>query len=168
MFRPKRRPPPCGPQDDGQKHQKQNEVARAYSIPTLPGGPRPSNRTFFCPAGNFCPIGKKCRKLRMARSRRHERPRSSNLDHSASFRAGNPNKASMTLMLAAASICATDALERHLAPPGFQCCERDLLARPKRRDWSMRNFRLFSGSGNISRSGSFFVDWMLWVLRGSR
>ena len=26
----------------------------------------------------------------------------------------------MTLMLAAASICATDALERHLAPPGFQ------------------------------------------------
>ena len=65
--------------------------------------------------------------LHMPQSRRHERPRSSNLDHSASFRASNPNKASMTLMLAAASICATDALERHLAPPGFECCERDLL-----------------------------------------
>ena len=58
------------------------------------------------------------RNLRMAQSRRHKRPRSSRLQHSASFRAMNPNKASMTLMLAAASICATDALERHLAPPG--------------------------------------------------
>ena len=60
---------------------------------------------------------------------RPERPRSSHLVHSASFRATKPNKASMTLMLAAASICAADALERHLAPPGFECCERELLGR---------------------------------------
>ena len=56
------------------------------------------------------------------------------VDRSASFCATEPNKASMTLMLAAASIWATDALERHLAPPGFQCCERDLLGRSKPRD----------------------------------
>ena len=77
---------------------------------------------------------KKCRKLHMLQSRRHEGPRSSRLQHSASFRAAKPNKASMTLMLAAAGICATDALERQLAPPGFECCERELLGRPKRRD----------------------------------
>ena len=71
---------------------------------------------------------------RMAQSRRQVRPRSSRLVHSASFRARNPNKASITLMLAAAMIWATDALERHLAPPGFQCCERDLLGRSKPRD----------------------------------
>ena len=39
---------------------------------------------------------KKCRKLSMPQSRRHERPRSSRLQHSASFRATKPNKASMT------------------------------------------------------------------------
>ena len=55
----------------------------------------------------------------MYQSRRQVRPRSSRLYHSASFCATKPNKASMTLMLAAASICTTDALERHLAPPGF-------------------------------------------------
>ena len=74
------------------------------------------------------------RNLRMPQSRRHERPRSSRLQHSASFRARNPNKASMTFIFAAASICATDGLERHLAPPGFECCERDLLGRSKPRD----------------------------------
>ena len=52
----------------------------------------------------------------------------------------------MTLMLAAASICTTDALERHLAPPGFECCERELLGRPWRRDWGMRNFDILYGS----------------------
>ena len=77
------------------------------------------------------------RKLRMAQSRRQVRPRSSRLVHSASFRARNPNKASMTLMLAAASICATDVLERQLVPPGFECRERDLLGRSWRRDWGM-------------------------------
>ena len=50
------------------------------------------------------------RNLRMAQSRRQVRPRSSRLQHSASFRARNPNKASMTLMLAAASIEVMDAL----------------------------------------------------------
>ena len=40
--------------------------------------------------GKF-PGSGKCRKLRMAQSRRHERPRSSRLQHSASFRARNPN-----------------------------------------------------------------------------
>ena len=76
----------------------------------------------------------------MAQSRRQVRPRSSRLVHSASFCARNPNKASMTLMLAATSICATDALERHLAPPGFQCCERHLLGRSKLQDSAMRRF----------------------------
>ena len=53
------------------------------------------------------------RNSRMAQSRRQVRPRSSRLYRSASFCATKPNKASMTLMLAAASIWATDALERH-------------------------------------------------------
>ena len=89
----------------------------------------------------------------MPQSRRPERPRSSHLDHSASFRATKPNKASRTLMLAAASICATDVLERHLVPPGFECCERELLGRSWRRDWGMRKFRRFSGSGQNCRHG---------------
>ncbi len=58
----------------------------------------------------------------------------------------------MTLMLAAAMILATDALERHLAPPGFECCERELLGRSKRRASDMRNFRkktLFWGPKNL-------------------
>ena len=46
-------------------------------------------------------------------------------------------------MLAAASICTTDVLERHLAPPGFECCERELLGRSWRRDWAMRIFHVF-------------------------
>ena len=86
--------------------------------------------------------------MHMAQSRRHEHPRSSRLQHSASFRAGNPNKASMTLMLAAASICAADALERHLVPPGCECCERELLGRSWRRDWGMRNFTRFLPVGD--------------------
>ena len=123
-------------------------------------GPRASNpQKFFRPPKKAF-LG---RNLRMAQSRRHERPRSSRLQHSASFRTRNPNKASMTLMLAAASSCAIDALERQLAPPGFQCCERELLGRSWRRDWAMRSFRHFSGTGKFSRSGSFFPDWMLGV-----
>ena len=59
----------------------------------------------------------------------------------------------MTLMLAAASICTTDALERHLAPPGFECCERELLGRSWRRDWAMRNFRHFLPIGQKLPAG---------------
>ena len=91
-------------------------------------------------------------------------PRSSHLDHSASCCTTKPNKASMTLMLAAASICATDALERQLAPPGFECCERELLGRSKRRVSDMRKFRKketlfeglkhFSGLDALGRKGS--------------
>ena len=69
-----------------------------------------------------------------ARSRRHERPRSSRLQHSASFRAGNPNKASMTLMLAAASIKVMDALFGFPARNDAECCKRELLGRSWRRD----------------------------------
>ena len=47
----------------------------------------------------------------------------------------------MTLMLAATRICATDALERHLAPPGFEWWSRELLGRSWRRDWAMGNVR---------------------------
>ena len=101
--------------------------------------------------------------LRMAQSRRHERPRSSRLQHSASFRAGNPNKASMTLMLAAASICATDALERQLAPPGFQCCERDLLGRSKPRDWAMRDFSKKLPFPKKMRFPIFYESRKAWV-----
>ena len=64
----------------------------------------------------------------------------------------------MTLMLAAASICTTDALERQLAPPGFECCERDLLGRSKPRDLAMRDFRRFSGSGINSAHGKNAVS----------
>ena len=85
----------------------------------------------------------KCRKLRMAQSRHHERPRSSRLQHSASFRARNPNKASTTLMLAAASIKVVDALFGFLARNDAECCKRELLGRSWCRDWAMRNFRHF-------------------------
>ena len=81
------------------------------------GDPRESILSFFCRCRQFCRMGQNARKSRMAQSRRQVRPRSSRLQHSASFRARNPNKASMTLMLAAASMCTTDALERQLAPP---------------------------------------------------
>ena len=131
-----------------------------YAYPDLLKIPTASNPQKNCPPGKFCPIGQNARKMRMAQSRRHERPRSSRLQHSASFRARNPNKASMTLMLAAASICATDALERHLAPPGFQCCERDLLGRSKPQESGMRKFRgFFPGTGNISRIPSFLLKF---------
>ena len=68
------------------------------------------------------------------RSRRQVRPRSSRLQHSASFRARNPNKASMTLMLAAASIKVMDALFGFLARNDAECCKRELLGRTWRRD----------------------------------
>ena len=85
----------------------------------------------------------KMQKTARAQSRRHERPRSSRLQHSASFRATKPNKASMTSMLAAAMILAIGALERQLAPLGFECCERQLLGRSWRRDWGMHRLHAF-------------------------
>ena len=69
-----------------------------------------------------------------ARSRRYERPRSSRLVHSASFRARNLNKASMTLMLPAVSIKFMDALFGFLARNDAECCKRELLGRSWRRD----------------------------------
>ena len=87
----------------------------------------------------------------MPQSRRHERPRSSRLQHSASFRATKPNKASMTLMPAAASICATDALERQLVPPGFECCERELLRRSWCRDLARPVFDIFRSDKTSGR-----------------
>ena len=77
------------------------------------------------------------------RSRRHERPRSSRLQHSTSFRARNPNKASMTSMLAAASIKVMDALFGLVARNDAECRKRELLGRSWRRDWAMRNLQLF-------------------------
>ena len=96
-----------------------NSGARAGAR-SLVCGPRASDLPFsFEALPNFrrSSIFENSRKSCMAQSRRHERARSSRLQHSASFRATKPNKASMTLMLAAARICATDALERQLAPP---------------------------------------------------
>ena len=75
----------------------------------------------------------------------------------------------MTFMLAAASICTTDALERQLAPSGFQCCERDLLGRSKPRDWATHKFPPKSDSETFSRTPKtnlgaekMFSDSMLW------
>ena len=81
----------------------------------------------------------------MAQSRRQVRPRSSNLDRSASFCARNPNKASMTLMLAAASIKVMDALFGFLAQNDAERSRLELLGRTWRRDWAMRQFHRFSG-----------------------
>ena len=72
---------------------------------------------------------------------RHDRPRSSRLVHSASFRATNPNKASMTLMLAAARIKVMDALFGFLAQNDAERCKRELLGRSWRRDWAMHKFQ---------------------------
>ena len=88
-------------------------------------------------------IRENVRKSHKLQSRRFERPRSSRLQHSASFRATKPNKASMTLMLAAASIKVMDALFGFLARNDAECCKRELLGRPWRRDWAMRNFLRF-------------------------
>ena len=113
--------PPCGVSAE----LKFQNTPPAKSRPDQGPAPRASNPQKFIRSHKKAFWG---RNLRMAQSRRHERPRSSRLQHSASFRARNPNKASMTLMLAAASICATDVLERHLAPPGLQCTVISYLA----------------------------------------
>ena len=43
-------------------------------------------------------------------------------------------------------ILAIDALERQLAPPGFECCERELLGRSWRRDSACADFMFFDNS----------------------
>ena len=111
----------------------------------------------------------------MAQSRRQVRPRSSNLDRSASFCARNPNKASMTLMLAAASIKVMDALFGFLAQNDAERSRLELLGRTWRRDWAMRQFHRFSGipekiwkirnSRKKSDYQKIIWNWMLWVTR---
>ena len=64
----------------------------------------------------------------------------------------------MTLMLAGSSICTAGALERHLASPGFECCERELLGRSRRRDWGMRQFRPQRGTQSIDSTILKFMD----------
>ena len=64
----------------------------------------------FCRGRFFEKVRWFFRKLSALQSRRFGRPRSSRLQHSASFRTTKPNKASMTSMLAAASIQVMDAL----------------------------------------------------------
>ena len=54
----------------------------------------------------------------------------------------------LPLILAAASSCATDALEIYMVPPGFQCCEREFLGRSWHRDWGMCNFTRFLPIGD--------------------
>ena len=44
---------------------------------------------------------------------------------------------------AADMILATDALARQLVPPGFECCERELLGRSWRRDGGLRDVQVF-------------------------
>ena len=105
----------------------------------------------FCSSGLLCKIieflqvfafltGDYFPKIVHATSRRHERPRSSRSQHSNPGGASCRCSASVAQIIAAAMICATDALERQLAPPGFECCKRELLGRSWRRDWGMRNF----------------------------
>ena len=77
---------------------------------------------------------KNVRNPRMPQPRRPERPRSSRLQDSASFRATKPNKASMTSMLAAASIEVMDASFGLVARNDAECCKQELLGRPGRRD----------------------------------
>ena len=97
------------------------------------------------------------RNWRMAQSRRQVRPRSSRLVHSASFRARNPNKASMTLTPAAASIKVMDALFGLVARNDAECCKRELLGRSWRRDWAMRIFRAFCPIGQNLSGGQFLL-----------
>ena len=78
-------------------------------------------------------------------------------------------------MLATASIGATDALERHLVPPGFEWCERELLGRSWRRDWGMHNFPHFPDPEKFPVSELFFrigcsglAPNMVWGIFGPR
>ena len=129
------RPRPPGHPDQGGR-----ERAEAVRSPERP---QASNPSFFCRGGKFCRIRQNGRKLRMAQYRRQERHRSSRLQHSASFRATKPNKASLTLMLAAASIKVMDALFGLAARNDAESYKRELLGRSWRRDWGMLNFQHF-------------------------
>ena len=83
------------------------------------------------------------RNLRMSETRRFERPRSSRSQHS------NPGGASCLSSASLAQIIAA-------APPGFECCERELLGRSKRRVSGMRKFRKqinFLGSPKVMGIG---------------
>ena len=54
--------------------------------------------------------------------------------HKGAAHSSKPNKAPMTLMLAAASIKVMDALFGFLVRNDAECCKRELLGRRKRRD----------------------------------
>ena len=71
---------------------------------------------------------------------------------------------SSTKKVGSDGVYATDALERQLVPPGFECCERELLGRPGRRDWGMRNFRHFLPIGQKFPAGQKVPDSTLWEL----
>ena len=85
----------------------------------------------------------KMQKMLGAQSRRHERPRSSRLQHSDPGGARCLSSASVAQMLAAASIKVMDALFGFPARNDAECCKRELLGRSWRRDWAMRRFHAF-------------------------
>ena len=55
-------------------------------------------------------------------------------EHSSPGGASYRSSASVAANIAAAMISVTDAVERQLVPPGFECSERELLGRAGRRD----------------------------------
>ena len=78
--------------------------------------------------------------MRMAQSRRHERPRNTRSQHWNPGGASFLSSASMAQMLAAASIKVMDALFGLAARNDAEWTKRELLGRTWRRDWAMRDF----------------------------
>ena len=68
----------------------------------------------------------------------------------------------MTLMLAAASICATDALERQRVPPEFECCDETFWDAQSLDIEACANFDDFPDPENC-RPGKNYRDWMLGI-----
>ena len=66
----------------------------------------------------------------------------------------------MLEVLGGPCIYATDVLEGQLAPPGFECCEREFLGRSKRRVSDVHTFRK---KINFLEDPEIYGDWMLWV-----
>ena len=103
----------------------------------------------------------KSRKVRMAQSRRHERPGRSRSE--ALLELSNPggarglSSASVAQIIAAASIKVMDALFGFLARNDAEWTKRELLGRTWRRDWGMRQIstkkRFFGGPQKIMGIG---------------
>ena len=94
----------------------------------------------------------------MAQSRRHERPRSSRLQHRNPGGASCRSSASVAQMLAAASIEVMDALFGFLTRNDAEWTKRELLGWTWRRDWAMRRFHVFLSPRKNFASFNFFCE----------